>query len=281
MFKYLIGTFLMIGGALAWMYFVVGVSETYSEGAIPIYKPHSAHDPETSIEHVDISAVYFVPKDKTPVPEREWKPQTEAVLKELAEFHNIQLRGTSKINYEIYPRAVMGEFNSITYNTETTDNGNPRALIAIGEELERRFFGRANIAGTNDVRDSAQAPNSYSILLIVYEGVGAAGGIIHSSDLKTAEEIAHEIGVDKSDVFIVDIESADGFMLVNREYISGNADEGGLSITAHEFYHTLGVADKYGSSETAPASNDIMGAGRFRPLSSTYLDSAVVAEFGL
>lgn len=90
---------------------------------------------------------------------------------------------------------------------------------------------------------------AYPVTFIMYEGVGAAG--------------------------------AEGFFLVNREFLAGIHGSFGNSILAHEFYHTLGAPDAYEISDTIPVSADIMGFGRAKPLDKTYLSKETLENFGL
>ena len=111
--------------------------------------------------------------------------------------------------------------------------------------------------------------------------MGASGGIVYDSDLTTREEIAHSLDLPEEVIFIVDIESVDGFFLLNREFLAGIHGSFGGSILAHEFYHTIGIPDSYIPPKAVPTSQDIMGLGRFKPLNKTYLSHESLKELGL
>lgn len=90
-----------------------------------------------------------------------------------------------------------------------------------------------------------------SIFVIVYEGVGASG----SSELKSS--------IIASGYFIQELEKTFA-----------------PSVFYHEFAHTLGIPDAYDHAKNIPFSNDIMGAGRNKPLKITYLSQEVKEKMG-
>ena len=94
-------------------------------------------------------------------------------------------------------------------------------------------------------------------------------------------EIAESLGIPESAIFILDVESVNGLLLVNREYLSGERGPNGDSIFAHEFYHTLGAPDGYAHESGIAGTSDLMGLGRMRPLAHTYLDKETLKSFGL
>ena len=90
---------------------------------------------------------------------------------------------------------------------------------------------------------------SYDVTYIVYEGVGAAG----------AKKAA----------------------LLSRIFMSDDAYASIRStLFSHEFYHTLGLFDRYDDNNIS-ASEDIMGLGRFKPLSTNYLEPQTIRAFSL
>lgn len=91
----------------------------------------------------------------------------------------------------------------------------------------------------------------HSIFIIVYEGVGAGG-----SEVLTAGIIARGYFTQES----------------QKELAS--------AVLYHEFAHTLGLPDAYDHEKNIPYSNDIMGAGRNKPLKITYLSDEVKEKMG-
>lgn len=283
MVKYIIGVLIFIFGSLAAIYFFVGVPKVYNEEQrLESSAPHVYENPERSIEEIKIVAAYFVPRNKSEEKNDNWQIVLQRTLLKLQEFHVLQFQGKSRVAFEIYPEPIIGLKDSIEYDTEITQGGNPRALLKVAEELEDRVFGAdGDLFRKNFGKFGG---NVYPVLAIMYEGVGASGGVIYESELEAESDIAREVNVPESLIYIVDVTSVDGFFLLNRVFLDDpEYREKGESIFTHEFYHTLGVPDAYevpGVYET-PVSQDIMGAGRFRPIEKTYLDKNTLHKFGL
>lgn len=271
---------MLVFGALAAMYFYIGVPKIYKEAYPALPTPHFYKNQERSISKIKIAAVYFVPKNKSEFLSGNWKEILEPNLKKLQEFHNLQFREQSKIIYEIYPEPIIGLKDTIEYDTENSNRGNPFGLLSISEEIERRVF---NSGGDLFIPDFFKADDdAYPVLAIMYEGVGASGGIAYSSDLESVIDIARELDLPESMVYKIDVESVDGFFLINiaflrdAEYLIESA-----SLFSHEFYHTIGVPDAYNILTGIDTSQDIMGLGRHRLLEKTYLNKDTMKQFGL
>lgn len=90
-----------------------------------------------------------------------------------------------------------------------------------------------------------------SIFIVVYEGVGAGG----------SEELAASI--------------------IARGYFTQELKKDiASSILYHEFAHTLGLPDAYDHEGNIPFSDDIMGAGRNKPLKTTHLSQEIKEKLG-
>ena len=278
MFKYLLLILGLIFASLGGIYFFVGVPRInptiFQQPAIP----HLYNNPDIKIENIQIFAFYFVPKNKTV--KENWRNTMESGLNRLQEFHKLQFLQRSKISYNIFPEPVIGEREILFYDTETTNRGNPQALINSSNEIERRVFrSDGNLFYVDFPRSTDK---SYPVLFIMYEGVGASGGIINESgENLTSAEIAKKLNLPESIIYIVDVKSTDGFFLVNREILEGKHGQNGQSILAHEFYHTLGLSDEYSLEDASARSADIMGLGRFKPIENTYISKKLMASLGL
>ena len=239
MIKYIFGTLVAIVGALMAMYFLVGVHPIYREAAKPPLDAHMYNDTSQSIADISLLAVYFVPRNRQNNVLSNWKEVLEKNIQKLKEFHSLQLQGRSSLTYTIYPEPIIGDKEGIVYDTDITQHGNPEALKSITFELETRGFVSTEGSGT-----------PYSVLLIMYEGVGASGG--------------------------------DTTALISRTFlVAPEYREFGASILAHEFYHTLGIPDGFDLTTAISTTSDIMGLGRFRPIEKTYLNKATLTALGL
>lgn len=92
--------------------------------------------------------------------------------------------------------------------------------------------------------------NSYLAMAIIYEGLGASG--------------------------------APNAMILSRTFLSQEEySQAKGSLFYHEFAHTFGVPDRFGLSDNRPFSNDVMGSGRYKPLSTNYLGADLLKDLGL
>jgi len=279
MFRYLVIVFVFILAALALMYFWIGVPKVYRSASPALNQPHIYNNPGQSVKDIRIAAFYFVPENKAELQIDNWKQILEASLQELREFHSLQFQGLSSLSYEIYPEPVIGLGDNLSYDTEVTQRGNPRALINIAEELEVRIFRPEGDLFSPDF--AKRSESTYPVLFIMYEGVGASGGVIYESELESVSDIARELGLQESVIFKVNVESADGFLLVNRDFLTGLQGSAGTSVFAHEFYHTIGIPDGYDEETAVAYAPDIMGLGRTKPLDKTYLSNETLSHLGL
>ncbi len=220
----------------------------FSEQKIHYYK-----DENVDLTKIRIKAVYFVPKNKVSDTKSDWQNLLKNVLSRMAEFHKLQFKDLSQISFDIYPKMVLGLENNLVYDTKSTKFGNPRALLAVSGEIEKRIF---NPKGDLYNKDFAKLEkNEFESLFIMYEGV-AASGVGKEGGLPTA--------------FV-----ARGFLTDKGYKVFGD------STFYHEFAHTIGILDLFDAKTNKPFSEDIMGSGRFRPLEINYIDARTKAEMGL
>lgn len=277
--RYLIGILLLIFGVLFWMYFWVGVPSVVPNDMPEPPALHFYGDTGRPLGEIMVYAVYFVPENKKALIAENWRGLLETNLAKLRAFHSVQFGGRSQTQYRIYPDPVVGMSESTAYDTDDTANGNPRALITIAQELEKRVF---NSSGDRFRSDFAGRPiDAYPVMMVLYEGVGASGGMIFESESESAGEIANKLGLSESVVFPIDIKAVDGFFLMNREFLTGSYGPFGASLLAHEFYHTIGLPDQYDIPGGTPLSPDLMGSGRFLPIEKTHLGRDLLRQLGL
>lgn len=279
MFKYLVATLLAIFVGLAGIYFFIGTPKVFLTDFPVAASAHLSANSDLSIKNIQIYAFYFVPRNKSDAVSDHWKESLNSGLAKLREFHSLQFQKLSEITYEVFPESVIGEKNNLFYDTDNTDRGNPFALINASKEIERRVFRADGDLYRENFANSGSG--LYPVMFIMYEGVGAAGGVISESAKETPGEIAADLNLPESIIYIVDVSSADGFFLVNREIIEGRHGVNGHTILAHEFYHTLGIEDKYSETDGVAESPDLMGLGRLKPLENGYLSRESLAAFGL
>lgn len=280
MLKYLILALLGIAGALASLYFLVGSPWLHEYAGLDFSRPHLFGDSQKTIERIRVGAVYFVPKDKQGDISAEWRVLLEENFKKLQAFHTLQFQGRSAVSFAVYPEPVIGRAEHLAYDTADTNRGNPKALLRISEELEERIFSSGGDLYNPDFWNS-QA-REYQALFILYEGVGAIGGVIAESGRESVADIAAEPGFPESVVFTANVKSVDGFFLLSRAFLADLEYRAfGASLLAHEFYHILGIPDGYDQTTGKPTSTDIMGLGRYRPIEKTYVQRAIVRGLGL
>lgn len=199
--------------------------------------PHFYRNPLTDISRINLKVFYAVPQNKIPL--EGWPALLEPVLVDSEKFHKVQFRGISELHYDIASQPFLLERESGFYDTGNTDRGNPEGLKNIFSEIKRRVPGIFEPAG-----------GAFTVVAIVYEGVGASG--------------------------------TDGAMILSRTFLSdGQYRDFRSSLFYHEFGHTLGLPDRYDLEHSIPYSNDIMGAGRRKSIELTYIDMELLREMGL
>lgn len=210
---------------------------------------HIYQEAETTIEQVRVKVIYFIPKDRLNKVYPEWYPDLEKNFQEIANFHQFQFKNRSRLQYDIYPRYIKGLESSDFYDTQDTNNGNPQALKQVSEEISNRLF-----SPTGDIYDASYTQmkeGEYPVWFIIYEGVGASGG---HGDVNAT--------------------------LISRHFLSDNHGYG-TAIMYHELAHTFAIPDGYELDSGNSLSYDIMGLGRYRPLSATYISRETLNELGL
>ena len=242
MVKYIIIVLALIFAVLLFLYVTISSPLVYRETVSFSADPHLYNNPDRSIKNIKMYAFYFVPKNRAVSQFAEWKKVLRSGLEKLVAFHSLQLRQTSRVYYTIYPESVIGLQDDAIYDTAITQYGNSQALVRVAEEIEDRVFDPEGDLYRQDY--SPAQKGEYPILLILYEGVGASGGIIYDSKLKSVSEVAQKLDLPESVIHPVEIKTVDSFLLLNREYMTQtqNADIG-TTLLIHEFYHTLGVPE--------------------------------------
>jgi hypothetical protein len=241
--------------------------------------PHVYKNSDINISEIDLKIFYVVPKNKADKIDPAWREDLGATLERAVRFHELQFRELSKLKYEIFPEPVILKNDDDAYDTANTNAGNPHGLINIGEEIEARVFKKEG--DLYSAQFSAYEPKAHRVIGFVYEGVGASGGLIYDTDLESAREIAKKLGVPEDIVYVVRIDSADGFFILNKQYISGmELKNYGPSILYHEFAHTIGLPDLF-DENNSPSSNDVMGSGREKQIENTYLGGEQLKAMGV
>lgn len=214
---------------------VVASVVVYSAGRI-IARDVRFHYFEVSavkIPQIKLEVIYFVPADM--VPRTQFSEVLGKALADIQAFHLREFRGLSALRYVLYPEAVVGRETTVYYEEGGTARGNPDALPKIIAELGKRMY---RVEGdlykqSFATRKSEELP----IKIIVYQGVGASSGVLS--------------------------------VIVSYDYFTKTGY--GATTLYHEILHNLGVPDAYDYLTDVPHADDIMGAGRTKPLMETYV----------
>lgn len=129
-----------------------------------IKNAHFYKSPAKSVAKIKLKVFYVVPTDKVNSIYGNFYLMTEKALKDIVRFHRFQFRQSSVLQYDIYPEPFFMKENSIFYNTENTNHGNPeglRNIIPEIEETQKDFL--------------KHKPDEFLIIGVIYEGVGASG----------------------------------------------------------------------------------------------------------
>lgn len=244
-------------------------------GAAHFYK-----DTQIDTSKIAVKIFYVVPQNRKDEMVFDWNRPIKSAFEKISRFHAIQFRGLSSLRYDIFPKPIVLDHDESFYNTTSTAEGNPSGLVSIAEEIDRRVFrSGGDLYDTEFVR---LENGEYQVMGLIYEGVGASGGVIYETKTeKTKEEIAKELGVPESIVYIVDVRSAKGFFLLNHEFLRMKEFSiYGATFLYHEFAHAYGLPDR-GESGEIKQDNDIMGLGRRDPIETTYIGSDILKDLGV
>lgn len=194
---------------------------------------HYFQVPDVKISKIKLEFVYFVPSDQKP--DENFNIVLENAAKEIRNFHLEQFHGLSALRYAIYPKPVTGIESSAFYDGFDTANGNPGAIKKIFLETAARVFN--SNGDMYDAKFTRRQSDELPIRVFIYQGVGASSGVLSV------------------------IMSYDYFIKTNY----------GATTLYHEMLHNLGVPDGYDYAIGNAYSDDIMGSGRTKPISQTYI----------
>lgn len=125
---------------------------------------HVYKNPKESLKEIDLHIIYVVPTNEVSQISPDWKNDIQAIVPDISKFHNAQFRGYSKLNVRIYPQPLKLSHNNLFYDTDNTNNGNPKGLENIYKEVDHRI-------GT-ELRGNTK---NFVVFSFIYEGVGASG----------------------------------------------------------------------------------------------------------
>lgn len=189
--------------------------------------------PQVAIDRIRLEVVYFVPRDQVPNP-RFYETLNQA-LSQMQQFHTREFSGASALRFALRPEPVVGRESAAFYDGTDTARGNPGALSRIFRETAERVWRKGGDA--HESQFAKRAEGELPVRVFVYQGVGASSGVLSA--------------------------------LVAYDYFT--ATDHGATTLYHELLHNLGVPDAYDYDTGAPQADDIMGEGRTRPLSRTYV----------
>ena len=241
---------------------------------------HRFRDSSTRLDAIRVKVFYAVPRNRTGDIPNDWKTPIEEALRRAVSFHSLQFRGKSSLAFDVYPKPVILDEESHFYNTDITARGNPHALISVAEELDRRVF--QPDGDLYDAGFSAFKKGEYPVFGIIYEGVGASGGIIQDSPKQSAGEVARELKLPEFLIFKVHVPSANGFFILSRDFLTdAEYRVNSATLLYHEFSHTMAIPDGNDLDNGASYTADIIGDGRRKPLLRTYLSRDILSGMGL
>lgn len=250
-------TFIFLVVSLLSLTFFVGNEKNASMPQLARITPHMFNNKNDSIQNINLTVFYFIPKDAVVRKDIDWKGNIETHIQELINFHNVQFHNTSKISYTFYPEIIIGNKTTKEYEG-FFEGGENDALLPIKDEIVSRAVDTKGQSYYESMT-KGKAKDTRNSYMVIFEGKGAAGN--------------------------------DDFALVSHAYLVNNQyKESGSTFLAHEFYHTLGLLDNYESSvyvfkdgQQRPISlvtnKDIMGQVNV-PLSYTYIDMATLKKMG-
>jgi hypothetical protein len=171
--RIIVSFLLIIIGISLWALFDISDQNIYMGDTFPDTPPWHKNDPSQKIASIDVTALYFIPPDNRGSQYPDWEPTLDRYLSLLDDFHDLQFRGRSNINYYIHPDVVIGEKTSELYDSHIALHGSDDALQFLKAELTRRFF---SPEGDMYNKDLVSTGDAYHVFVVLYEGRGASGG---------------------------------------------------------------------------------------------------------
>ncbi|VTR99302.1 hypothetical protein [Tuwongella immobilis] len=78
--------------------------------SLPTFADATTYDGRHDLRKIELSVVYFVPKDRKPLPD--WRDRVDYYIKRVVEFHKRELDGISTVVPVIHPKPLVSEFES-------------------------------------------------------------------------------------------------------------------------------------------------------------------------
>ncbi|MEK7625231.1 MAG: hypothetical protein AAB467_02660 [Patescibacteria group bacterium] len=227
---------------------------------------HLAGNRAIPLNKVLAKVVYFIPNDLVEEKEADWLATIDKTMNEEQRFYRFQLNGAIDFQYDIYESAVIGNKDHQFYDSTSTDRGNPHALISVREEIMRRIF-----AADGDLyrADFANRSNDYEFIIIIYGSTGASALIYKQNDGSG------------EDVVRIEDDGPPAIILSSGFLTSPLYREFGATVLAHEIGHAFGLTDSYDADTGSNLETDIMGEGRRRILTGTYISDKNKKLLGL
>ncbi|OWK38511.1 hypothetical protein [Fimbriiglobus ruber] len=79
----------------------------------------TTYDGKYDLSTINLTVVYFVPKDRTPLPD--WKDRVEYYPRRVSAFHHRELDGLSKIKADLYPKPLVSEQSAADFRRGNQD----------------------------------------------------------------------------------------------------------------------------------------------------------------
>mgnify|MGYP000496948929 CR=1 FL=1 len=127
-------------------------------------EPHVYQNSKESLKEIDLHIIYVVPVNAVSQINSDWQTEIQTIVPEITKFHNAQFRGSSKLNVKVEPQPLILSHDNLYYDTDNTNNGNPKGLENIYKEVDRRIG--SELKGNT---------KNFVVFSFIYEGVGASG----------------------------------------------------------------------------------------------------------
>lgn len=176
----------VLGGIGFWLW-NYAINQPVQNNYLTTYLPKGSQyyeDPSRPLDNIALKIVYAVPQDSQPALPENWLVLLDKLAGELTSFHQLQFVNASRLTVDILPEPYLLAHESIFYDTENTNYGNPSALTSISAELKDNL----------ETWLYSQQDGRHTSLAIIYEGVGSSGmdgAMLFSRDYLTKQEYAY------------------------------------------------------------------------------------------
>lgn len=239
-------------------------------GAAPVNRTnsvgiHYADQPDIDVSTVRLHAVYFVPADMLLAASGpSWKRVLESKLDALKRFYELQFGPSFHLETDIVIEPIIGTSALASYEHADTALADKTVVERLSAEV------RDKIAARYASKKPQTGVKPFDMVLIMYQG-NHYGVQIIADGLKGSGNGATQF-VSPGTV---------PMLVVGRSLLESPQTGFGTTFLLHLFAQGLGISVASNAPSDEQLTDDITGAGRWRPYTETYVSAEIKRRLGI